>query len=83
MQYIWYKEKHSKWVLVMVRHEVGETMLHRLSDAIAPLPADAIFHRLDLLPPQEAKVCRHFNQMATLGNFIIQWYSQNFLLKNQ
>ena len=66
IHYIWFREKHSKWVLVMVKINT-EVTLKALSESVPSLPTSALFHRLDLLPPQEARVCRHFNQMATLG----------------
>ncbi|MPC74792.1 VWFA and cache domain-containing protein 1 [Portunus trituberculatus] len=51
--------------MVVAWHDSGLPR-RRLSRSVRPLPPTALFHRLDLLSPSEARVCRHFNQMATL-----------------
>ncbi|XP_069955899.1 VWFA and cache domain-containing protein 1 isoform X2 [Cherax quadricarinatus] len=65
LHYWWCHSLSCGWVFVVAWLDSG--LPHkRLSRNIRPLPPTALFHRLDLLSPSEARVCRHFNQMATL-----------------
>ncbi|XP_066955648.1 VWFA and cache domain-containing protein 1 [Macrobrachium rosenbergii] len=65
LHFWWRRSLSSGWVFVVVWRNSG--MPHkRLSRNVPPLPPSALFHRLDLLSPSEARVCRHFNQMASL-----------------
>ena len=70
-------------MLVLVRHSragagTGDDFDHKHWSAtqsedlvdVSVLPSHAIYHRLDLLPPERARVCRQFTQMATLGEEI-------------
>lgn len=66
LHYWWHKSEANGWVMVVTWHDSGVPR-RRLSRSVRPLPPSALFHRLDLLSPSEARVCRHFNQMATLG----------------
>ncbi|KAB7497323.1 VWFA and cache domain-containing protein 1 [Armadillidium nasatum] len=64
-EYWWRRNDDFGWIFILsVPSE--RPPLKILSSNIDPLPSYALFHRLDLLSPQEAKVCRHFNQMGTL-----------------
>ncbi|KAG0727111.1 VWFA and cache domain-containing protein 1 [Chionoecetes opilio] len=65
LHYWWHKCESNGWVMVVAWHDAGLPR-RRLSRSVRPLPPTALFHRLDLLSPSEARVCRHFNQMATL-----------------
>ncbi|KAG7161734.1 VWFA and cache domain-containing protein 1-like 1 [Homarus americanus] len=65
LHYWWCRSLSCGWVFVVAWLDAG--LPHkRLSRNVRPLPPTALFHRLDLLSPNEALVCRHFNQMATL-----------------
>uniref|UniRef100_A0A0N7ZCW3 VWFA domain-containing protein n=1 Tax=Scylla olivacea TaxID=85551 RepID=A0A0N7ZCW3_SCYOL len=65
LHYWWHQSESNGWVMVVAWHDSGLPR-RRLSRSVQPLPPTALFHRLDLLSPSEARVCRHFNQMATL-----------------
>ncbi|KAK3866357.1 hypothetical protein Pcinc_028108 [Petrolisthes cinctipes] len=65
LHYYWHRSAVSGWVFVVARID-SNTPHKRLSRSVPPLPPTALFHRLDLIPPSKARVCRHFNQMATL-----------------
>ncbi|XP_071548411.1 VWFA and cache domain-containing protein 1 [Panulirus ornatus] len=65
IHYWWCRSLSCGWVFVVAWYDAG--LPHkRLSRNVRPLPPTALFHRLDLLSPSEARLCRHFNQMATL-----------------
>lgn len=70
IHYWWCRSLSCGWVFVVAWFDAG--LPHkRLSRNVHPLPPTALFHRLDLLSPSEARVCRHFNQMATLGKVLV------------
>nr|XP_045607175.1 VWFA and cache domain-containing protein 1-like [Procambarus clarkii] len=65
LHYWWCRSLTCGWVFVVAWLD-ADLPHKRLSRNVRPLPPTALFHRLDLLSPSEARVCRHFNQMATL-----------------
>ncbi|XP_042881004.1 VWFA and cache domain-containing protein 1-like isoform X1 [Penaeus japonicus] len=65
LHYWWFQSSSCGWVFIVAWRDSGRPH-KRLSRNVPPLPPSALFHRLDLLEPSEARVCRLFNQMATL-----------------
>lgn len=66
LHYWWFRSSSCGWIFIVAWRDSGRPH-KRLSRNVPPLPPSALFHRLDLLEPSEARVCRLFNQMATLG----------------
>lgn len=77
-EYWWKRSESLGWIFILSVPSLRQS-LKGLSPNMSALPNSALFHRLDLLSPQEAKICRHFNQMATLGNLKLFYFFKTYL----
>ncbi|XP_061730052.1 VWFA and cache domain-containing protein CG16868 [Cydia pomonella] len=54
------------YIVCIVSETVGKSFFNKTNISLARSNKEILFHRLDLFPPKNGKICRHFKQIATI-----------------